>query len=167
MKAEKQAAILDVFSRGMYCCKKDGTIISFVKNKRGRARNPTPSRKGYHDLQVTLGGRRYCISAHHMVWLFFNGAYPEHLTINHKDFNKANNALDNLELLTHAENVAHAVRGGRLKAHPWRKLTAQFVREIRALRAGGTSVNCLAARYSLSPKAIRTLLDGKTYKEVA
>jgi hypothetical protein len=47
-------------------------------------------------------------SVHRLVWEAFNGDIPGRLEVNHKDLDRANNRLENLELLTHRENVNHA-----------------------------------------------------------
>jgi len=44
-----------------------------------------------------------------LVYLTFVGDIPEGMTINHKDGNKKNPKLDNLELVTYGENVLHAI----------------------------------------------------------
>lgn len=48
-------------------------------------------------------------AAHRVVWEAFNGpiAYP--LQINHKNLDRQDNRLCNLELTTHAENIQHAM----------------------------------------------------------
>lgn len=45
---------------------------------------------------------------HRLVYETFVGEIPEGLEINHKDGNRANNALDNLECLTHRANIKHS-----------------------------------------------------------
>ena len=44
---------------------------------------------------------------HRAVWEAFNGPVPDRLEINHKDLDKTNNRLDNLELVTHQQNLVH------------------------------------------------------------
>lgn len=39
--------------------------------------------------------------------------YKEGLVVNHKDFDKKNNRLDNLELVTQKENILHSIIGGK------------------------------------------------------
>jgi len=54
--------------------------------------------------------------------------------INHKDGNKLNNDLSNLEWCTHAENMAHAINNGLCKSGEdctYSKLTKNQVIEIR------------------------------------
>lgn len=46
---------------------------------------------------------------HRLVWEAFNGPIPNRLEINHKDLDRANNRLDNLELMTHQQNIQHAI----------------------------------------------------------
>jgi hypothetical protein len=50
---------------------------------------------------------------HRLVWIVFNGLVPEGLQLNHKDCNKNNPRLENLELVTQTENASHAVVNGR------------------------------------------------------
>ena len=47
-------------------------------------------------------------SVHRLVWEAFNGPIPGRLEVNHKNLDRADNRLENLELLTHKENVRHA-----------------------------------------------------------
>ncbi len=44
---------------------------------------------------------------HRLVYLAHVGKIPKGLTVNHKDENKANNCVENLELLTQSENVCY------------------------------------------------------------
>ena len=47
-------------------------------------------------------------AAHRVVWEAFNGPIPGRLEVNHKNLDRHDNRLENLELLTHRENVNHA-----------------------------------------------------------
>jgi len=59
---------------------------------------------GYR-VQYINGGLVY---EHRLVWEYFNGAIPSGLEINHKDGNRQNNELKNLELVTRSENIKHS-----------------------------------------------------------
>ena len=52
---------------------------------------------------------------HRMVWEAFNGRIEGKLEINHKDLNRANNQLDNLEVVTHQQNLQHAIDAYKAK----------------------------------------------------
>lgn len=45
---------------------------------------------------------------HRVVWCWHNGAIPNGLVVNHKDYNRSNNLIDNLELLTQKENTEYS-----------------------------------------------------------
>lgn len=96
-----------------------------------------PNKGGY--LQFCLrkngDGRQYKPTVHRVVWVAFNGEIPEGLEINHIDGVKANNHLDNLEVVTPSENMQHALRIGLRQRYYARKkggkLTNEQIREIR------------------------------------
>lgn len=90
--------------------------IRNVKTKRPRKLQQTPS--GY--LRVTLYEgtvKRHIFFVHRLVWLNFVGDIPSDLQINHKDENKTNNCLNNLELLTPKENSNYGNRNKNVSEH--------------------------------------------------
>jgi hypothetical protein len=58
-------------------------------------------------------------SVHRLVYTTWIGEIPEGLTINHKDGNKRNNNIDNLETMTGAENFRHAQNNGLRHNSKW------------------------------------------------
>ena len=50
---------------------------------------------------------------HHLVAAAFLGPKPKGTEINHKDCDKTNNALSNLEYVSRGENIAHALANGK------------------------------------------------------
>ena len=67
----------------------------------------TPINSGYLVIRLCKNGVYTQKLVHRMVWEAFNGEIPARLEVNHKDLNKTNNCLDNLELVTHQENLIH------------------------------------------------------------
>jgi len=55
-----------------------------------------------------VGIKGKCIAVHKLVCMAFKPISTPNLTINHKDFNKENNAVFNLEWITQSENNKHA-----------------------------------------------------------
>jgi hypothetical protein len=65
--------------------------------------------KGYLQISLCKNGVYFKKAAHRIVWEAFNGLIPGRMEINHKDLNRSNNNLNNLELTTHQQNVKHAI----------------------------------------------------------
>ena len=68
---------------------------------------------GYRIVGLRIGKQLYSRSLHSLVMLAFVGDRPRKYVINHKDLNKRNNHLDNLEYVTNSENQIH-----RYKSYP-------------------------------------------------
>ena len=82
-------------------------ISTFV----GRPVMPIINGNGY--LMVALSGaktRRAYV--HHLVAEAFLGSRPDGMVINHKDRDRTNNAVDNLEYVSRKENCDHSLRIG-------------------------------------------------------
>ena len=62
---------------------------------------------GYKIVQFCKDSKYTKRLVHRAVWEAFNGEIPTRLEVNHKDLDKTNNKLDNLELVTHQENLVH------------------------------------------------------------
>jgi hypothetical protein len=98
---------------------------------------PTINSKGYHRIGLMLGSKKKNYRVHRLVALAFIPNPDDKPEVNHKDGNKDNNVVDNLEWSTHSENVQHSfdnnlnhTKGeGSHKA----KLTEEDVLEVRKL----------------------------------
>src|SRR5262249_43230951 len=59
---------------------------------------------GYEHVHLRKAGQKADYSVHRLVAAAFLGPIPEGMTVNHVGGNKANNCIDNLEVLTPREN---------------------------------------------------------------
>lgn len=87
-----------------------------IKNKRGRIYKGT-IKNGYVHIKISLsdGSGKKNPKVHRLVLSAFLG--PDIRYVNHKDGNKTNNKLENLEYCTAKENAIHAVQTG-LRLNP-------------------------------------------------
>lgn len=72
-----------------------------------RIMRPNPHKDGYWQIDLRKDGKRYNVLVHKLVMLAFVGECPSGCEINHINENKKDNRLENLEYLTHTENIRH------------------------------------------------------------
>jgi hypothetical protein len=113
---------------------------------------------GYRRVRVRDGDQSYCITAHRLVWTYFNGPVPDGLDINHKDSNRGNNRPDNLQPVTPSENAKHAHAAGSY-ANRRRKTPWKTEEEIRRLRRLGLSWRKIGAATGVSQWWCRTFVQ--------
>lgn len=102
---------------------------------------------------------------------FLGPKHPDHET-NHKDTNKWNNRLSNLEYLSKSDHTKHQVEHGqrsRGEHHYAAKLTEIDVRRIRRLWASGMKPTAISAQYKgrITPDNVSRLVRRESWKHVA
>jgi hypothetical protein len=127
------------------------------RNLPQRRRAESDSGKGY--LRITLGiqGKTWSVQAHRLIWAHANGAIPDQIQINHKDLNKRNNRIDNLELVTQAENIRHSYANGRprpwYQATIWRgkpRITEEQKAAMRRRKSEGVGLRRISKEFGVS-----------------
>jgi len=114
---------------------------------------------GYLFHRLRIGGVDKNYSVHRLVMLAFVG--PSELEVNHKDGNKTNNHISNLEYVTHRENARHARHVlGKWIGQTRDKVETDRDREIRALAATGISQHEIARRYDVSQPYVSYIVRG-------
>lgn len=98
---------------------------------------------------------------------------PEKLPqVNHKDGNKQNNSVENLEWCTNRHNVLHAVEKGlRLKGEEMHNAklnseTVLFIREKYICGDKEHGAKPLARRFGVSPATIRSIILNKKWRHI-
>ncbi len=135
--------------------------------RNGRLLNPALDSAGYPKADLFVNGSKYPRCIHRLVAEAFIGPRPGKATVNHRDCDKTNNQVGNLEYLSRGDNVRHGFANGQYpmgENHPQAKLTAVQVKEIRALLP--IQNNCrIARRFGVSDVAIRKIRLGVTWKD--
>lgn len=145
---------------GLYEISSQGRVASFQKGPR-HILSPGPHTAGY--LQVILSGRGIGKprTLHRLVAEAFLG-WEHGVEVNHKNGNKHDNRLENLELMTRSENILHRIHtlkasiGRRYKGseHYNALLTEDKVLKIRSRQLDGLSYHKLAAEFGISKSTI-------------
>ncbi len=176
---------------GRYAIEEDGTVWSYPNraNKMKMTKKVASlGNRGYLVVNLCRNNKSHATQVHRLIAQhFIDGWTPEKNCTNHKDGNKLNNSLSNLEWVTIGDNNIHAVQNGLVKnnteaqkigrrkgglmtciqnAKKNRRLSfaeAECIRQIKEYCK--VSYRKLARLYSMSDKAIAAICTHKTYKE--
>lgn len=153
---------------GMYLVNQSGDIYSVRSNK---TMKPKITKDGYYYTAIRRNGKIAWIKYHRIVAEVFI-SNPDGLeTVNHKDGNKQNNTVDNLEWANRSMQMFHAYAHGLKK--PMRgeenhasKLTREQAEEIRRKYVRQSKTNgtvALAREYGVSDVVIGHIVRGESY----
>lgn len=87
----------------------------------GRVLKPGKTQRGYPFVNLFEDGMHKNYMVHRLVMAAFVGPCPEGMEVNHIDEDKTNNRLDNLEYVTHKQNINHGDAIERIKQHSRKK----------------------------------------------
>ena len=112
--------------------------------------------KGYNYVKINERTMpRHLVIAEH-----FLGKKPEGYTVNHKDGNKLNNHIDNLEFITREENYQHAL-DNNLKRNIGYYLTEEEASNmIEFYHNTNHTLNEIASWFGFTREIFRTMLKG-------
>jgi hypothetical protein len=115
--------------------------------------------------------RDVSVLAHRVIWESEHGPVPPGLEINHRNGNKLDNRLINLEVVTHEDNVHHAREHGLVPAprgeqHPQSKLTEDQVRVIYRRAHAGETARAIAADFPVGPAMVANIKCGWAWRHV-
>ncbi len=151
----------EISSHGRFRVKKTGLVCRTYDNGHGYLTvqpYSTEKKRNFH---------RY---VHRLVAITFIGRNEEKLEVNHRDGNKANNRVDNLEWMTPLENNNHAHKVLKVRhiCGPYTrtaKLTKDQVSQIRSTyETGELNQTQIAQIYNVDPSTISVLVRNKTWK---
>lgn len=97
-------------TKGKIWVSNEGRMRSFLRDD--RILKATPDKKGYLRVRVTIDRKKYSYKVHREVAKAFLPEQKGKPQVNHKDGNKSNNAVSNLEWVNNLENARHAIENG-------------------------------------------------------
>lgn len=154
-----------VYSDGKVWSKHKNTFMKLNYNK-----------NGYCYISLKHNGVREAMPIHRLIAKLFIPNPSNKKTVNHKDGNKLNNTVNNLEWMTHSENIKHAFSSGIRtysknegfknqvgSGNYQSKLTEENIIEIRNSKLKGTE---LAKKFGVSRALISKIINYKVWNVV-
>jgi HNH endonuclease/NUMOD4 motif len=164
--------------RGLYEVSDDGQVMRVATHGRNpksirRPLRPHKKPNGYLAVDMQQDQERHRFYVHRLVWQTFRGEIPIGLEINHRNGDRADNRLENLELTTRSDNMLHCFQtlNPSLKrsfgaTHHKAKLSEDDVKEVLRLSKAGNSRNKIAELFGVSGTAIGYILSGRNWKQL-
>lgn len=148
--------------------------IGRVINNAGKILKPQLTRKKYHKLMLWYYPNKLKkgFFIHRLVAIAFIDNPKNLPQVNHKDCNKLNNHIDNLEWCTNHENHTHARDNGLLKSlqgeeHPFATLKNQQVLEIRnAILTSAFTRKMLCEKHGVSVHIVKDIRSRKSWAHI-
>lgn len=155
-----------------------GFELIYSVSTNGRVRRERPIRRlrvsvagnqRYPYLVLSKNGKQTTHRVHQLVMRAFIGPCPDGMEINHKNGNKTDNRLENLEYITRLENARHGItvlgKHHVGEKHPMAKLSSEQVGWIRRIyRHGQLTQKQLGAAFGVCQSTIGYLVTGMTWR---
>jgi hypothetical protein len=137
-------------------------------------RKLAPHTEGYNRIDLWKDGEVKYYHVHRLVAFAFIPNPENKPFVNHKDGNKKNNLVDNLEWCTHLENMQHARKNGYFDGKitlgsqsPNSKLNEKLALEIYDLSANNIyRVTELARMYNITHSVVSEIKSKKSWKHI-
>jgi hypothetical protein len=131
------------------------------------------SERGYQYVELRRHGTRKGAIIHRLVATAFIQNPIGKREVNHKDFNKVNNHVENLEWVTKNENAKHAHEGNRYnpclgEKNGSAKLTEAQVKRIRLIKeiTPSLTLRVIADMFGVSKQLICDILLRKNWRHI-
>lgn len=150
--------------KGMYQVSSLGRVRSY-KSKKEWILKPGKNNSGYLYVNLCQDGKYKSMSVHRLVATYFLG--KSSLVVNHKDGDKLNNILGNLEWISDSDNRKHAKENGLLASgerNGMHKLTRQEVELIRTKYKEGKKLRFLSREFGVSRQVITKIIKFINWK---
>jgi len=136
-----------------------------IRKTGGKCMKTRVSKLGYERVTLNKFQVEKGYFIHRLVAVTFLGDYSNSLQVNHKDGNKLNNHLENLEWVSAKENIRHALQTGLInrkgRITKLNKLFDEDVRKIKILLEKKVIGKCIASLFKVSQQTISSIKHGR------
>lgn len=126
---------------------------------------PCVNKYGYYILHLSKHGKQINRSVHRLVLESFIGLRPKDYECNHKDGNRLNNNLDNLEWVTQYDNLLHR-NTAKGEDSPKSKLKKEDILKIRHLYKNGFSFGKISKFFNVHKTQISRICKRQSWSHV-
>lgn len=145
-------------------------ITASIAHAGNLIKKPFVTHNGYFRVPLSMHSKVKTFFVHRLIYTAFIGSIPDKMEINHKNGNKQDNRVDNLELVTSKENKRHAFEVLGIKKegekHGMSKLKNSDIPIIRSLIAQGVNKKAIAIQFGVSRDTIFQIHWGKIWTSV-
>jgi hypothetical protein len=132
-----------------------------VRNaKTKRVRKLSDHTSGYKSVKLKHDGAGLNFYIHRLVARAFIGPAGGK-EVNHKDFDKTNNTLENLEWVKRSKNMRHARDHTKMSS----KINAAVAKTIRQRVLEGELQRVVGKEYGINQQSVSNILRGKTWQK--
>lgn len=126
---------------------------------------------GYKCVALCRDGGKSSQYVHRLVASAFIDKYDESLVVNHKDGNKLNNHVENLEWISQSANLVHALRTGlrnsqKGEASVHAKLKESDVLQIRDMANNGVEHIDIARMFNISYSLVSSIKNRRCWRHI-
>lgn len=148
---------------GPYTIYENGNVYSHISNK--FLKQSYSKKSGYMVYSSKLG------SVHRLLVTHFIGEIPEGMCVNHKDGNKLNNDLSNLEIVSRSENQKHAYLHKlqlpqKGEKNGTAKISNDECEKLCKMLLDGYSNDDIGKRFNLHPRYVSLIRHGRRWKHI-
>lgn len=147
---------------GFYKVSNIGRVMG-ISYKGKKILSPNKTKNGYMNVILCVNQVKTHKNIHRLVAEAFLENNDNLAVVNHKDCNKENNSVDNLEWCSVEYNNEHSKLNKRLQRYedrPFSKLTKESVLAIPSLIENGATTDDLANLFSVSRRCIDNIFCG-------
>lgn len=154
--SDKKEKYIPGFDR-QYIATRSGKIFSLKNNKRIELIG-SKKKNGYREILINHKGKKKYLLVHRIIAQLFIGKRKG--LVNHKDGNKQNNKISNLEYMNNSDNQKHARDNGLLNI----KMNKEKVKKIKAERKKGKTYAEIAKKFGIGETQTRYICQNKRWK---
>ena len=132
-------------------------------------------KNGYMEVNMYIAPQKSKMChVHRGVYFSFNPNADQSMHINHIDFNRSNNNIENLELVTCSENMRHSSMAGRSKRKVVRlgesatnsKLSNEDVLKIRELHKQTRAISNISKMFGIGKTQVQRIVKRQSWTHI-